>query len=403
MIYPRLELAKNLLHKDGVIFISIDDGEVDNLRKACSEIFGEGNFITTVLWQKVYSPKNSAKHFSDDHDYIVVYARNAETWRPSLLPRSEEANARYENLDNDPRGAWKPSDLTARNYYSKGLYEVTSPSGSKFTSGVGRYWRQSFEGFQELERDGRVWWGPNGNAMPAQKRFLTEVQQGMVPQTLWFYEDVGHTQEAKKELLKYVEFKHNENVLNSVKPPRLIQRMLQIGTTPKGCDIVLDFFAGSAVTGHAVINQNQLDDGNRRFILVQLPEPLPTPEPSMSTIFEMGLQRLRKVGQEFLEQQEGTLPDGGSKLDVGFRVFKLDSSNIQAWEPNHDDLPKTLEQSIDHLKTNRSEQDILFELLLKLGLDLTIPIEQKIDKRQDSSQHWRWNADCVPCRTHCRS
>ena len=377
MIYPRLKLARNLLTEDGIIFISIDDGEVDNLRKACSEVFGEENFITTVLWQKVYSPKNSARHFSDDHDYVVVYARNSEIWKPSLLPRSDEANARYENIDNDPRGSWKPSDLTARNYYSKGLYEVTSPSGKKFTSGVGRYWRQSIEGFRELEQDNRVWWGPHGDAMPSQKRFLTEVQQGMVPQTMWFYKDVGHTQEAKKELLKYVAFTHNENVLNSVKPPRLIQRMLQIGTSPDSGDIVLDFFGGSAATAHAVMLQNESDGGNRRFILVQIPEPLPTPEPQMGTIFEMGMQRVRRVGVEMREEREKLLSAPDSESDSGFRVFKLASSNIRAWEPNRDDLPATLHDSIEHLKSDRTEQDILFELLLKLGLDLTVPIEQK--------------------------
>ncbi|MGD0942189.1 MAG: site-specific DNA-methyltransferase [Terracidiphilus sp.] len=377
MIFPRLKLARNLLTEDGIIFISIDDGEVDNLRKVCGEVFGEENFITTVLWQKVYSPKNSARHFSDDHDYVVVYARNSEIWRPSLLPRSDEANARYENIDNDPRGSWKPSDLTARNYYSKGLYEITSPSGKKFTSGVGRYWRQSIEGFHELEQDNRIWWGPQGDAMPSQKRFLTEVQQGMVPQTMWFYKDVGHTQEAKKELLKYVAFKHNENVLNSVKPPRLIQRMLQIGTSPDAGDLVLDFFGGSAATAHAVMLQNESDGGNRRFILVQLPEPLPTPEPQMSTIFEMGMQRVRSVGKEMREERQKLLSAPDTETDLGFRVFKLASSNIRAWEPNRDDLPTTLHDSIEHLKTDRTEQDILFELLLKLGLDLTIPIEQK--------------------------
>jgi len=376
MMYPRLRLARNLLREDGTIFISIDDGELDNLRKAMGEIFGDENFIASVIWQKVYSPKNSAKHFSDDHDYLLVYARNADLWRPCLLPRSDDANARYENFDNDPRGPWKPSDLTARNYYSKGLYEVTSPSGKTFTSGVGRYWRQSFEGFQELERDDRVWWGPHGDAMPAQKRFLSEVQQGMVPQTIWFYKDVGHTQEAKKELLKYVTFTHNENVLNSVKPTRLIERMLQIATTPNGADLVLDFFAGSASTAHAVIKQNDADQGNRRFILVQLPELLPTPELSMRTIFEMGLQRLRSVSEEFAKAGVSMLPAAGER-DLGFRVFKLASTNIREWDPDRENLPETLQQSIEHLKKDRTEADILYEILLKLGLDLTVPIVSK--------------------------
>lgn len=376
MMYPRLKLARNLLDQDGACFISIDDGEVTRLRALCDEVFGEENFIATVLWQKVYSPKNSAKYFSEDHDYVVVYARDANTWRPDLLPRSAEADARYENIDNDPRGPWKPSDLTARNYYSKGLYEVTSPSGKTFTSGVGRYWRQSLDGFRELERDNRVWWGPNGDAMPAQKRFLSEVQQGIVPQTLWFYKDVGHTQEAKKELLKYVSFKHNENVLNSVKPTRLIERILQISTSRDGNDVVLDFFAGSASTAHAVMKQNRQDGGNRRFILVQIPEPLPTPEARMTTIFQMGLQRLRSVGKELKTEDAGNL-DVLKPTDLGFRVYRLDSSNIQAWDPDRENLDATLLKAVEHIKGDRSETDVLYELLLKLGLDLCVPIEQK--------------------------
>lgn len=375
MMYPRLKLGRSLLREDGIICISIDDNEIDNLRKLCTEIFGEENFISTIIWQKVYSPKNSAKYFSDDHDYILVYARNADAWRPYLLPRSEEANARYENIDNDPRGPWKPSDSTARNYYSKGLYEVTSPSGKKFTSGIGRYWRQSIEQFHELEKDNRIWWGSKGDAMPSLKRFLSEVQQGLVPQTMWFYKDVGHTQEAKKELLKYVAFQHNENVLNSVKPTRLIERILQIATSPDSEDIVLDFFAGSAPTGHAVIKQNASDGGNRRFMLVQLHEPLPKVEPNMTTMFEMGTQRLRAVGTELgkAHQVDFTAHD----LDLGFRVFKLDSSNIRTWEPNPDNLTQSLFDATEHLKAGRSEMDILYELLLKLGLDLCVPIEKR--------------------------
>lgn len=378
MIYPRLKLSRNLLRDDGVIFISIDDNEVVNLRRVCDEIFGEKNFIATVLWQKVYSPKNSAKYFSTDHDYLVAYARNAEVWRPRLLPRSEAANDRYENIDNDPRGPWKPSDLTARNYYSKGLYEVTSPSGKKFTSGVGRYWRQSFEGFKELGEDGRIWWGPNGDAMPAQKRFLSEVQQGMVPQTMWFYKDVGHTQEAKKELLKYVSFNYNENVLNSVKPTRLIERILQIGTTPDAGDIILDFFAGSAPTAHAIIKQNEADKGNRRYILVQLPEPLPKPEQHMRSIFEMGLTRVRNVGLEFRSKHENILTLTHQWSDLGFRVFKLDTSNMKDVYYTPDQLKQeSLDFLKDHIKTDRRHEDLLFQVFIDLGLELSLPISKE--------------------------
>ena len=373
MMYPRLKMARSLLRTDGLICVSIDDSEFDSLRRLCSEIFGEENFIATIIWQKVYSPKNSAKYFSVDHDYILVYAGNADAWRPQLLPRTEEADARYKNIDADPRGRWKPSDLTARNYYSKGIYEVTSPSGKTFSSGIGRYWRQSYESFLELQSDNRIWWGPNGGAMPAQKRFLSEVQQGIIPQTIWAYQQVGHTQEAKKELINYVHFQQNENVLNSVKPSRLIQRMLQIGTGPHGEDIVLDFFAGSAVTGHAVLKQNQMDDGNRRFVLVQMQEPLPKEEENLDSIFDIGTARLRNVAKE-LDGQSG---QDGSLGDLGFRVFRLDTSNIRAWEPDRDDLERTLLTNIEHIKADRSEDDILYELLLKLGLDLCVPIETR--------------------------
>lgn len=368
MMYPRLKLARNLLKEDGVIFVSIDDNEVQDLRLLMNEVFGEGNFITTVIWQRVYSPKNSAKYFSEDHDYVMVFAKNAEVWRPELLPRSAEANARYKNIDDDARGPWKPSDLTARNYYSEGLYEVTSPSGKKFRPNKGTYWRCSFENFLKLDEDNRVWWGPNGDAMPAQKRFLSEVKQGITPQTMWFYKDVGHTQEAKKELLKYVDFEETANVLNSVKPVRLIRRMLQIGTTKENPDIVLDFFSGSGPTAHGVLTQNVEDSGKRKFILVQLPEPLPKPEEKVKTIADLAKSRIRNVIKE-LE---------GKDLDLGFKVLQLDSSNIKSWDPDYDQLEETLFNSINNIKPDRSEEDLLHEVLLKFGLDLSLPIQKQI-------------------------
>lgn len=381
MMYPRLFIARQLLCDNGVIFISIDDGEVHNLRQLMNEVFGEENFIATVLWQKVYSPKNSAKHFSEDHDYILVYARNAEIWRPQMLPRSDEANARYRNLDNDPRGPWKPSDMTARNYYSKGLYEVTSPSGKKFTSGVGRYWRQSFDSFKELDEDNQVWWGANGDAMPQQKRFLKDVQQGMVPQTIWFYQDVGHTQEAKQELIRYVDFKHNENVLNTVKPTRLIQRMLQIGTAIDKDDIILDFFAGSGVTAHAVFKQNRADGGCRRVISVQLPEPLPTPEKELKTISDIATQRLRKVITEYAaEEQEDRLELSYSSEDLGFCVFKLAESHYSRWsgtvEQSPDELANQMEIFNDALLPGWELNSVIYEVLLKEGYSLTSRLEK---------------------------
>jgi adenine-specific DNA-methyltransferase len=378
MMYPRLKLARNLLREDGSIFISIDDNEVDNLRKVCDEIFGPENFIATVIWQKVFSPKNTAAYFSEDHDYIIVYAKQKETWEPQLLPRSEETVARYGNPDNDPRGPWMSGAIQARNYYSKGQYEVTSPSGKKFSNPKGTYWRYSFERFQQLDKDNRIWWGETGDGVPRLKRFISEVKAGVVPQTLWKYEDVGHTQEAKEELLKYVEFENSENILNSVKPTRLLRHIIRIGTSDSD-DLVLDFFAGSGPTGHAVLAQNAEDGGKRRFILVQLPEPLPLPEKSATTIADLAKSRIRKVAKSLREDAAGKLKiENGARADLGFRVFKLASSNIRAWEPDRENLPQTLEASVEHLKTDRTEADILFELLLKLGLDLTVPIEEKV-------------------------
>jgi len=224
MMYPRLRLARNLLRDDGVIFVSIDDHEVHNLRALMGEVFGEENFVATVIWQKIFSPKNTARHFSEDHDYILVCARDAATWTPQALPRTEEADARYSNPDNDPRGLWGSSDLTARNYYSEGKYEVTGPTGKQFKPAMGTYWRVNYNRFQLLDADGRIWWGADGGNMPRLKRFLSDVKQGIVPQTLWKHEDVGHTQEAKKELLEHVKFQDTDNVLDTVKPTRLLQR-----------------------------------------------------------------------------------------------------------------------------------------------------------------------------------
>jgi len=228
--------------------------------------------VTCIIWQKIFSPKNTARHFSEDHDYILVYARNSTIWSPFLLARTEEADARYSNPDADPRGPWTSGDLTARNYYSEGQYEVKSPKGKKFRPTIGTYWRVKHQKFLELDNDKRIWWGAEGSNMPRLKRFLSEVKQGIVPQTLWKYEDVGHTQEAKKELLEFVKFENTDNVLDTVKPTRLIQRMLQLATQPSEKDLVVDFFAGSAATAHAVFQQNKEDNGNRRFVMIQLPE-----------------------------------------------------------------------------------------------------------------------------------
>jgi len=385
MMYPRLKLSRNLLRDDGAIFISIDDHECSRLRQVCDEIFGEENFIATVIWQKVFSPKNTAAYFSEDHDYIIVYARMKEHWEPGLIPRSEETISRYKNPDNDLRGPWMSGAIQARNYYSKGQYEVTSPSGNKFSNPRGTYWRFSKEKFDELNKNNRIWWGEFGSNVPRIKRFLSEVKEGVVPQTLWKYEDVGHTQEAKEELLKYVNFEHTENVLNSVKPTRLLRHALKIGTNEKSEHIILDFFAGSAPLGHAVVVQNQEDQGNRKYLLIQLPEPLPKDEPNVKTIADLGKSRLRKVAKNLINQRQEQTGDDQQKspnrkvpeLDLGFKVFKLDSSNIKPWDADFDNLEDSLFSAVENIKSDRSEADVLYELLLKYGLDLAVPIEER--------------------------
>ena len=384
MMYPRLKVARNLLAEDGCIFISIDDHESNRLRTVCDDIFGEENFICTIIWQKVFSPKNTAATFSEDHDYIVVYAKHKEFWKPGLLPRSEQNIGRYKNPDDDPRGPWMSGAIQARNYYSKGQYQVTSPSGKEFSNPKGTYWRFSPGKFSELDADNRIWWGESGDGVPRLKRFLSEVKRGVVPQTLWKYEDVGHTQEAKEELLRFVEFEHTENVLNSVKPSRMIRKILKIATSVDQDDIVLDFFAGSGTTGHAVFAQNQQDNGNRRFILVQLPESLPVRETNATTICDLAKSRLRAVADDLESAERKSSSSGGGldrmsecEEDHGFRVFHLDTSNIRAWRANRDDLEVRLFDSIEHINSDRTEDDILYELLLKLGLDLCVPIERR--------------------------
>lgn len=271
MMTPRLKLLRELLREDGVIFVSIDDNEAHRLRMLMDEIFGEENFITSIVWQKNYAPKSSAQFFSEDHEYLFVYCKRVESFQLNLMPRTEEQDAVYQNSDNDPRGLWRPNNLAARNFYSKGTYSITTPGGRVIDGPPkGSYWRLSEERFWELDKEGRIWWGKDGNNIPAPKIFLSEVKQGRVSQTLWLYKDVGHTQDAKKELLDLIEFDSSADVFISPKPTKLIKRILQIATDEDS--IILDSFAGSGTTGQAVLAQNAEDGGNRRFILIEQEE-----------------------------------------------------------------------------------------------------------------------------------
>ena len=377
MMLPRLYIARNLLREDGVIFISCDDNEVHNLRCLMNEIFGEENFVATVIWQKVYSPKNSAKYLSEDHDFVLLYARSALSWTPELLPRTPEMESRYINPDNDPRGQWKPADLSARNFYSLGTYSVTCPSGRVIPSPPsGRYWVVSKEKFEALNIDGRIWWGEDGNNAPAVKRFLSEVKQGRVPQTLWKYEEVGHTQEAKKELISLVDFPNSDAVFDTPKPTRLIRRMLQLGTSSEEPALIMDFFAGSGTTLEAVLRQNAEDGGQRQCILVQLPEPLDQAAEGLGDITDIARQRLTKAIESLKSDADLATSVGD---DLGYKSFQLTPSNFKPWRgdliESTEELAAQIEAFVKSEKDGAQVEDILYELMLKFGQELTIPVE----------------------------
>ena len=371
MMYSRLRLARSLLTDDGVIFISIDDNEVHNLRSICDEIFGQANFIANVIWHKMDSPKNSAKHLSEDHDYLLLVAKNAESWRPRLLPRSEKMVERYQNPDSDTRGPWLLGDLAARNYYSKGIYSITTPSG-KVIGGppAGSYWRVSKNKFDELAADNRIWWGQSGENRPGIKKFLSEVKDGVVPQTYWSWKEVGSTRNAKQELSKLMDASSGDELFITPKPVKLIERMLDIATAAHEQAFVLDFFAGSGSTAHAVIAKNASDGGNRRWISVQLPEATE----GSSTIADLCKERVRRAGKTLLASS--THADWGK--DVGFRVLKIDTSNLADVHYAPDALNQAaLEGFTDNIKPDRTPEDLLFQVMLDWGVDLALPIARQ--------------------------
>ncbi|MDR1085883.1 MAG: site-specific DNA-methyltransferase [Deltaproteobacteria bacterium] len=262
LMRDRLELLKLLLRDDGSIWITIDDNEAHYLKVLCDEVFGRKNFVATIIWQKLFTVKNSAKYFSDMHEYLLVYAKYISSWNRNLLPRSTELDSSYTNPDNDPRGLWTTNAIQARNYYSQGTYEINSPTGRTFTPPAGTYWRIAKNTFDELEKDGRIWWGKDGTAIPRIKKFLSEAKQGVVPATIWFHEDVGTNAKAKIEVRALFEGIGDGDIFMTPKPEKLIQRILEIATTPG--DLVLDSFAGSGTTG-AVAHKM-----GRRWIMIEL-------------------------------------------------------------------------------------------------------------------------------------
>lgn len=371
MMYPRLRLARNLLSDDGVIFISIDDNEVHNLRKICDEVFGEDNFIAQVIWERAFSPVNLKKHFSESHDYILSFAKNIDFLVCNGLPRSEEADNRYSNPDNDPRGKWASADLSVGPAIQSNIYEITTPSGRVVLPPSGYSWRLSKERFIEFLNDNRIWFGEEGNGVPRIKRFLSEVKQGITPMTIWKHADVGHSQKASQDLKELFD---NKAYFTYPKPIELIKRILELYTNDNS--IILDFFSGSSTTAHAVMQLNAEDGGNRKFIMVQLPEP--TDEKSEAykagymNICEIGKERIRRAGEK-IKEEKGL---EALNLDVGFKVLKLDTSNIRKWQPNYNDLEQSLMDYVDNYVEGRTELDVVYEIMLKYGLDLTYPVDE---------------------------
>jgi adenine-specific DNA-methyltransferase len=268
MMYPRLQLLKKLLAEDGAIFISIDDNEQAHLKLMCDEVFGSGNFINNIIWQKKYSPQNDAKYFSDMHDFVLCYSKTKSIWNRNLTARTEKQDKAYKNPDSDVRGVWKAADFSVKTYSSNYDYPITTPSGKIVNPPNGRSWTTSEDNFKNLVKDNRIWFGKNGENVPSSKKFLTEVQSGTVPITLWLREEVGDNQEGK-QILKSI-FASDSFPFDTPKPPRLIEKILQIATNPN--DIILDSFAGSGTTAHAVLNLNKSDGGNRQFILIEMEE-----------------------------------------------------------------------------------------------------------------------------------
>ena len=268
MMYSRLKLARNLLKDDGVIFISIDDGEVENLKKICSEIFGENNFLAQIIWERAYAPINLKKNFSESHDFILCYSKKSNMVQSNGLHRGE-ADKLYKNLDNDPRGVWQSDNFSVGPAVEAKIYEITTPSGRTILPPSGRCWLLTKERYVEFLKDNRIWFGAKGDNVPRLKRFLSEVKNTVTPMTIWKYSEVGHSQSASQELKKLFD---DKAVFSYPKPIDLIKRCLQLYTTKD--DIILDFFAGSSTTAHAVIELNSEDKGNRRFIMVQIDEPI---------------------------------------------------------------------------------------------------------------------------------
>ena len=372
MMLPRLHLAKTLLREDGVIFISIDDNEQAQLKLLCDEVFGAENFVEQIIWEKKFSPQNDAKYFSENHDYLICYAKNITELEIKLLPRTEEMNARYKNYDNDPRGVWTSDNLLRKDVQQSGIYTITTPNGTQYNPPSGRSWRVSQTKFIEMVADNRIWFGEDGGNVPRIKRFLSEVQDGTKAISIWKFNEVGHNQEASQELRKLFD---GDSYFDTPKPIRLIVQTLRLTTNSD--DLILDFFSGSGTTAHAVMQLNAGDGGSRRFICVQLPEE--TDEKSearkagFDTIAEIAKERIRRAGRQISDGLQN-----GSEIDTGFKVFKLAESGFKQWrqtgQADTESLQHELSLNIDSVLSETPSENLLYELMLRMGLKLTCKV-----------------------------
>jgi adenine-specific DNA-methyltransferase len=371
MIYPRLRLARDFLTDDGVIFISIDDNEQENLKKVCDEIFGSNNFLAQVVWERAYAPINLKKNFSVSHDYILVYGKDSLIIQTNGIARTDESDNRYQNPDNDPRGPWKSSDLSVGPAVKANVYPITTPSGRVVEPPAGRSWRLSRHAFRERLQDNRIWFGKNGDAVPSMKRFKSELRKsGITPMTIWNYKEVGHSQSATQDLQKLM---GGKKYFDYPKPVPLIQRCIQLYTEEDS--IVMDFFAGSATTAHAVMQQNAEDGGKRQYILVQIPEKTDPKKDAFQdgykTICDIGEERIRRAGKKIKEETD-------ADIDYGFRCFKVDSSNMKdVYYAPADVEQLSLDGFENNIKEDRTPEDLLIQVMLDLGILLSSDVEMQ--------------------------
>jgi adenine-specific DNA-methyltransferase len=372
MMYPRLKLARNLLTEDGVIFMSIDDNEVHNLRKISDEVFGEANFITNLIWHKKYGAANDAKYFSDVHDHILVYSKNRENWRPNMFDRPDELNAKYKNPDNDPNGVWIATNLSVKTYSKTNDYIITGPTGLEFSPPPSRAWVISEAKYKVLLSEGRITFGKDGNSRPYLKTYLSEVQNGIVPTTIWSYNDAGHNIGAKSEIRDL--FSETTVPFDTPKPTKLLSRIISVAESTEKKDIILDFFSGSGTTAHSTLHLNSEDGGKRKFIMVQLPEK--TEEKSEA--FKAGYKNICEIGKERIRRATKKIKEeSNADIDYGFRVYRLSESNMQdVYYKPQDYKQASLELFSDNVKTDRTADDLLAQVMLDWGLPLSLKIEQ---------------------------